>query len=246
MLSIRKMFNSEARLIFKERGFKQKGNIYYRVVNDVVQHFDFVIYSTYNCDVNYSVTPLAAGLEYLPGGRLSLAKTTIETYGEWKYSTISDESKKTCIEDIVKHIKLYLVPFFDGAVDCMLALEATIQAEKLQYKNYCSYVKNNFLIKPPISPLNEINMCDHYKLWMALKCKDWSAVDSLYHYIIGHEVMAYVSVKSWMDSKGLDKRYKNIEELVHDAASLGLSHDTKEIDMKIAENEKLSLKTLAG
>lgn len=244
MKSIRKMFNENVRLIFTEKGFKRKGDVYFRVINDVVQHFNLTIYSTNDCDVDYSVTPLAAGLEYLPGGRLSLAKASIKTYEGWKYDPKSDESKKNCIEDIIRSIEIYMIPFFERVDDCKSALEETILAEKLQYKNYCLYMKNVFHIEPPLGLISAVNLCDGYKLWMALKCGDRRSAQTLYHAIIGQNIMSYVSVKNFSDSEQLAERYKIIEDLTRDAHSVAYDKNPRGVMEKIIENEKLSMKTL--
>lgn len=117
-------------------GFKRKRNVFFRVVNDVLQVVALKKYCSGDaCTVEFGLVPLCMKLDqwFLMVGisPYNLRRFEVVSWSQWDnwiYNPKSNESVEQCIDSIKISIQKYLIPFFDRANCCKTA---QIEIEKL-------------------------------------------------------------------------------------------------------------------
>ena len=180
MGSITKLFHEKIGPVAKEHSFFRQGDLYYRLVGDVLQSFQFKKYSFWcpdyqTCTVEFEITPLAIfpflfSIDIL---RQNLRHFT-QDWTEWQYKPLSPEDAERCVREIVARMREDLFPFFEQASNCEKALPLLLQ---LEYSS--NEMRKKMLRKRGSSDeagaLAGIGLQDDHLLWMALKSRDYNS-----------------------------------------------------------------------
>lgn len=185
-------FNKKSKALLSQYGFKKQRNIFGRVVfgrivNDVYQDVYIEKWRSainkVNARVGFGIIPLCQELDYnqVNGGMGLYYLKEFEVghddrnswnIDSWEYS-INSISINVCIDDMLRYIECYLIPFFERARSCSTAFQETINIEKLFYKNYQERYLALFGRISPEFKKEAINLYDRAKFYMALKNGDF-------------------------------------------------------------------------
>lgn len=108
-------------------GFKNKGNMFFRVVNDVFQ-FVVLCRTRYNCTLLFSILPLCLGIEDIDDTGYDLSTLRERTKGWWDFTEEDDPLDE--IEDLLSS---KVLPIFINGDNCRTAYRELVQLEKTIY-----------------------------------------------------------------------------------------------------------------
>lgn len=154
----KQQYTESEKNIFAGYGFKTYANNSYRIINDVFQSFH-LHRSVYGgrATVEFGILPLCTDRRIDKSTCLPWHLKMFEGSMAWfDYDGKSERSIDECIVQIKGYMSKYLVPFFDGGMDCKGAYKVICGFEKAYGENVAS------------------QSCD--MAWMALKNGDYENV----------------------------------------------------------------------
>lgn len=246
-----KKYHELIKPIVLDHGFKRKRNVYYRVVNDVLQNFCFEkVCSGRECRVRFCVAPLACrlsevgiGLDCLKSFDTSETSMSPNTWDSWEYDRNEPKSIDACIAEIVRYLKIYLIPYFERADSCQTALLELIgfdirkNEQRITLLNRCGGQDRADI-------LSVLNLYDGCKYYMALKNKNYEFVLLCHKAILKSAMEGYEYAKSVdMEEESLNERKEAIARLKYEERKL-LERDDEYFSKIIWENEEYSRKML--
>ena len=243
-----KQYFERCKTEFSHYGFKRHGNAFVRVVNDVFQNFYLEKLSTYSygkeCRIGFAVLPLCQkfkdgrilngiGLYYLR--RFEVAQCT--QTDRWRYEANTIDS---VIDDIMRHFKQYLIPFFKRANSCETAFDELILLEKHFNETRLASLKESN-INDAAKPGSEVMISDSAKYFMALKNKNYDFALASRKMLLQQNMNAFASVEQgvFLTEEALIDRKKNIEVLRGEIKRLE-DKDEEYFQNLIQENETFS------
>lgn len=237
-------------------GFKQRRQVFSRIVNDVYQNFYVEKLGLYpdgrGCRVGFAVLPLCQRLEaeQVSNGMgiyyLRRFEVTHWTEGDgWRYKAEST-SISNCIEEIMRYLISYLLPFFERADSCETALQELINLEKLFNDNRIASLKMNGMEDKAGSDA-ELRLSDSAKYFMALKNGDYNFALKSRKSLEQQNTNAYnsMSEKGYLTDEDRIRREKNLSKLRDEITYLEAS-DRNYFQRVIEENEAYSREALKG
>lgn len=108
-------------------GFKNKGKMFFRVANDVLQ-FVVLCRTRRSCTLLFSILPLCLGIEDIDDTGYDLSTLRASTKGWWDFSEEEDPLNE--IEDLLNS---KILPIFINGDNCGTAYRELIQLEKTIY-----------------------------------------------------------------------------------------------------------------
>lgn len=138
MNSFDKNYIKKCNEIISVFNFTRRKNIYYRIINDVVQAFGLEHLQDYSSlfevRVEFSIRPLCSCVSFdsmLQGSRyLKMFSVSADLLlDSWRYVQ-SEKEISQCVDSIGLYISSFLIPFFDKAYSCATALPQMIILEK--------------------------------------------------------------------------------------------------------------------
>jgi len=203
-------------------GFTRHKMVYIRVINDVCQNFYVERFkrgpNAKVCRIGFSVLPLAQKIsrEEIENGiglyYLKKFERPSDGYSEgWIYE-IGNESIVACIEEILRYVDSYLIPFFRRAVNTIDAFSELVALEQLFYENRMFYRKECESYNRS-SSYAALDLLDGVKYCMALKNHDFDYAWRSGVAILNQNIEAYESVKSFLPPESLSERETDIQRL---------------------------------
>lgn len=237
-------------------GFKQKKNVFARIVNDVFQSFYIEKLGRYSgereCRIGFSILPLCQKLEAkwaLSGvGIYYLKKFEVSHWMEgdgWRYK-ISSEDISYCIDEILIYINRYLLPFFERSDSCKTALPEVIALEKLFNENRKESLRRSGM-EDKAGPNAELNLLDSTKYFMALKNGDYDFALKSRQALLQQNVDSYnsMSERGYLMEEDRLRREKSLAELRDEIDHLEIK-DIGYFQRLLEENEAYSRENLKG
>ena len=183
MDTFRKAYTQRCKEVLSAYGFQRKGKVFVRVVQDIVQTLSYEKLPSgrkRRIRVMFSVMPLCLRIEkwYLDGcyyrelREFEIAQGNDE-YSCFLYDSKSEDSMNDCVEEIVRYLKEYLIPFFEKANNSHNALRELIQVDELFHTNritegrLAGWKVNEELVK-------ECNLRDNVICHLALKNENYA------------------------------------------------------------------------
>lgn len=165
---------------FSQYGFKKKGSVFVRTVNDVMQIFVIEkLKSGRACRVGFAIIPFCLRIEkeYVSGGVYLRNLRGFEPahwaqYDHWEYDPKSENSMDFCVKEIIRYLENYLLPLFKYAKSCEAALPELIKLERRFNDNRVEGLKADGL-EDKAGPGAELLLSDCVKYYMALKIGDY-------------------------------------------------------------------------
>lgn len=232
-------------------GFKRKNKGFVRVINDVCQSFDMEKLSRgpgqKACRIGFVVRPLCQPLNVQQverGGLYYLKKFEICDDGEpdgWRYK-YDPESISLCIEEVMRYISAYMIPFFERATCTKSAFSELIALEKLFNENRVAYL-NLKGIEDGAGPDAELNLFDGAKYYMALKNGNYDYAMKSRSAVLQLNLVAYESEKGFLPEEVLAERREVIQRL-HREIELLDKGDYDFFRNLVEENEAISKENL--
>ena len=172
MTSLRSQFNRQIKIIAKENGFlKNKApytpEIYFRTTDELLQVFEFNVYSFGGADIFFSSLPIRGKItkNSLECAEYPIILSNIAKIpsGCFEYNRKSEESIIFCAQTCVELFEKYILTFFNSATTCESALKSISNMEYDAYN-----------ISPDIehSEYNAALYMRIDKLYMALNTKN--------------------------------------------------------------------------
>lgn len=203
-------------------GFTRHKMVYIRVINDVCQNFYVERFkrgpNARVCRIGFSVLPLAQKIcrEQIENGvglyYLKKFERPADGYSEgWIYE-IDEESIIVCVEEILRYVDSYLIPFFRRAVNTIDAFSELIALEKSFYENRMFYRKECESYNCSSSNA-ALDLLDGVKFCMALKNHDFDYAWRSGVAILNQNIEAYESVKGFLSPESLNERENDIQKL---------------------------------
>ena len=245
-------YRSKCKNMVEPHGFRHKNRVFIRVINDVCQSFYVETLSRgpdqKACRIGFSVLPLCqkiyaqqiergVGLYYLRKFELC---DGIES-DSWRYK-VDPESISLCIEEIMKYISTYLIPFFERTTCAKSAFSELIALEKLFNENRVTAL-NLAGIEDGAGPNAKINLYDGAKYYMALKNGNYDYAKKSRRAVLQQNLIAYESVKDFLPEKALTERQDVIQRL-HREVELLEKEDYDFFKNLVEENEAISRENL--
>ena len=240
-------------LELKEYGFKRKKGVYVRVVNDVVQCLEIEkLRSGRECRGMFSVLPLCMRLseEYIFGVVYPRELRQFETalgpqmLHSWELDPKSEESVKDCVAEIVRHIRSYLIPFFERANCCETGLAEIVAVDKLFNENRISCLQMNGM-EDFSTPDAGLNLLDRAKYYMALKNGDYALAFECQSALLNQNLIAHEKRRHYdfLPAETLERDRLEIQRLQAELKRIE-ARDTEYFQRMIDENEAYSRETL--
>lgn len=211
------------------QGFSRKKDVFIRVVNDVCQSFYMEQLNRGPCEkvcrIGFSVLSLGqkvdvrrvengVGLYYLR--KFEICDGT-EIDG-WRYK-LNPEDISSCIEEILRYLEKYLIPFFERANCSEKAFFELIALEKLFNNNRIAYLKLNGREDLAGSGA-ELNLFDSAKYYMALKNGNHSYAKKRLSALLDLNLMSYENEKRNLSEDVLADRRRSIQQLLEEVVLL--------------------------
>lgn len=230
-------------------GFKRKNKTFVRVINDVMQNFMLEKLRSHRAyRVEFAVIPLCLRIEkaYILGGVYSynLRKfelAPLEQWDQWDYDPKSEKSMGICVNEVVRYLTSYLLPFFERANSCETALAELMEVESLFNANRLERLKING-IEDKANPKDVLFLFDNVKYHIALKNGDLDFAIKSRRALLEQNVDSYNSMSDmgYLTEKDRVRREKSIAELKDEINRLE-RRDESYIRKLIIENEAYSL-----
>lgn len=209
----------EIKIYLTSKGFKKsKGNLYYRVRNDVRQYidFDFVV-SQWCYRIYFDILPFCAGDH-------PIRYRSITIFEGIQNEDINLTYKEELIlQDILDRIKKYLIPFFDECNDSISSYRKICEVEYLYYgkdkPNYAYENMSNF--------------------WLAVKSQDFDMAKKVVDSYVQQNTYAFeISMKHNPSQNYIDKHN---QKMLKWAFYLNLlkPENTEKLNELIENNENL-------
>ena len=253
MNNIRKIYIQRCVETVSAYGFLRKGATFIRAVHDVVQTFTYEkLSSGRECRVLFSVLPLCLRIEkgYMDGFAYSheLRKFEVQQNNEggdrWKYDPKSEDSIDSCVEEIIRYIKKYLLPFFEKANNSHTAFRELIQVEERFDANRKRGLKLSGIMDRA-KPIEERILLDTVIYYLALKNDDYAFALQCRQALEQQNQNAFENMLAhgYLDEKEKCSREKSIAILQEECRRLAAG-DTAYFKQILIENEAYSNRVL--
>ena len=245
-------YYKSCKTLFAQYGFKKKNKAFSRVTNDVMQNFVLEkLKSGRTCRVEFAVIPLCLRIEkeYISGGVYSHNLRKFESshfvkWDEWEYDPKSEESMDVCINEIIRYLTSYLIPFFERTSSCETALPELIKLEKLFHHNRKESLRISG-IEDRAYPSPGFRLSDSVKYYISLKTGDFEFALKSRKALLQQNVDSYNSMfeKGYLTEEEQARREKSITKL-RDEINRIENKDVSYIRRIIIENEAYSKEVL--
>ena len=249
-----KNYYESCKATFSQYGFKKKNGAFARVVNDIMQNFAIEkLKSGRACRVEFAIIPLCLRIEkeYISGGVYShyLKKFEIVSwtlFDSWEYDKNSEASMDACLEEIMRYLTSYLLPFFERANSCETALPELIKLERLFNDNRMEILRISG-IEDRADPGTEFLISDCVKYYMALKNGDYGLALKSRQALLQQNLDAYNSMAEggYLTEENRMRREKGLETLRDEIDHLS-ANDIGYFQRLLEENEVYSRENLKG
>jgi len=247
-------FTKRCKVEVLKYGFRQKKNVFGRIVDDVYQNFYIeklrLTPDERRCRVGFAVVPLCQRLtenQISDGmGIYYLRKFEVSHWMDgdgWRYK-VSSEDISVCVDEIISFINKYLLPFFERANSCKTALPEAIALEKLFNETRKESLRQNGM-EDKAGSYVDLNLLDSAKYYMALKSGDFDFALKSRMALLQQNVDSYNSMKErgYLTEEDRMRREKKLAVLRSEISKIE-GRDETYIQQLIIKNEEYSRECL--